>query len=93
MVSANPQCAYIGSASISQSWVGTTIYRAMLLVGLNAPDVAIDELEFSDEVVEGSLEPLSRSGFKVCTVRRATLILVWSLNLDRRPLHDVANSA
>ena len=86
MVSANPQCAYIGSASISQSWVGTTIYRAMLLVGLNAPDVAIDELEFSDEVVEISLEPLSRSGFKVRTAVPATARSISSLNLDHGPL-------
>lgn len=57
MVSANPPYACIGSTSIPHSWVGPNVQRAVLIVGLNVPDIARHELEFSDEVVEGLWEP------------------------------------
>ena len=55
MPSGDPPWAYIGSTTISHSWVGTNFQRAVLTIGVNAPDIARYELEFGDEVVEGSL--------------------------------------
>ena len=57
MVSVYPSCAYIGSATMLHSWIGPNVYRAVLITGLNGPDIARHELEFSDEVVEGGRIP------------------------------------